>query len=433
MGLKLTAELGLDGTGFARGLSSAQHQAKEFGRTVADGLKGFVVGAVGIGTLEMAISKTVETATELVNASKQLGIGAEQIQVLRQAAKDAGSDLGTLEKAFEKIDEARERALSPGPDQMKALHAFGRMGVGPDQLKTMTAGQIFAGPLAGMAQKMNPEDLGPMLKALLQMKDIGPVVGILKTDLAELGAKMKDAGAIMDMETAVKLKHLGDEISIVSQIIASQLGPALLKMVEWLYTTTLKGGKALASVSSIPGAAMGTNRGVIQGLLDLAMMARTGATGIFMRESGLWSSQRAKRWMADQIINSGAGETADAIAKAGGQAEAPWQKKLDEFAARMEAMRKEAAGLENQKAPRFAPDFGKASAKNLETPSDSLTRVGNFLGGGGNALAKLAEQSNRYLQEIAHNTAQHGGNVHRTQSGMPIPGITMNGRFFPAG
>jgi hypothetical protein len=41
------------------------------------------------------------------------------------------------------------------------------------------------------------------------------------------------------------------------------------------------------------------------------------------------------------------------------------------------------------------------TAKSLEVPSDSLTRVGNFLGGSQEAITRLAEQRTQYLRRIA--------------------------------
>ncbi len=91
-GLKLLAEIGLDSSGFEAGLKRAEGMA----HGVAEGIKSFVVQAIGVLTVEQAISKTVETAKELVETSKRLSIAPEQLQVMRQAAKDAGVELGDV-------------------------------------------------------------------------------------------------------------------------------------------------------------------------------------------------------------------------------------------------------------------------------------------------------------------------------------------------
>ena len=90
-GLKLMAELGLDGTGFATGLKRAEGLAAGATRSITTAL----IGMVGVGTVGVAISKTVESAKELGVACERLDIGVKQIQVLRKAAIDAGVEFAT--------------------------------------------------------------------------------------------------------------------------------------------------------------------------------------------------------------------------------------------------------------------------------------------------------------------------------------------------
>jgi hypothetical protein len=101
-GLKLMAELGLDGSGFASGLKKAEGLAAGAGHGIRDAL----VGLVGIGTVSLAIQKTVHSAEEVANAAERLGVGTTNLQVLRKAAIDAGIEFTKLEKTFEAIDVA---------------------------------------------------------------------------------------------------------------------------------------------------------------------------------------------------------------------------------------------------------------------------------------------------------------------------------------
>ena len=221
MGLKLIGELGLDGSGFAAGLRKAEGLAHSAGH----GIREAIVGIVGIGTIGLAIHKTVESAKELVDASERLGIGVTNLQVLRKAAVDAGAEFGKLEKTFERIDVARHKALTPGQEGAGERRAFAQMGVSPEMLRSQTASQLFMGPMSQAAKGQNQEQLGPLLQQI-GLRDFGAMIPVLKTNFKELGESMKKYGGIMDAETAVKLKHLGDEFNLMSQIIVSQLGPA---------------------------------------------------------------------------------------------------------------------------------------------------------------------------------------------------------------
>src|SRR6185312_11847101 len=97
------AEIGLDGSGFERGL-------RKIGSDAAASVKNLAVQAFGIYAIEQAIAKTVETATDLVNESKRLSLTVEQLQLLRQAAKNGSVEMDTLATAFERLDVARAKA-----------------------------------------------------------------------------------------------------------------------------------------------------------------------------------------------------------------------------------------------------------------------------------------------------------------------------------
>lgn len=226
MSLNLIGKIELDGAGFERGLHRAGEHVTEFAKNAA-------VAAFGIYGVEEAIHKTVEEASQLVNTSKRLDVTIDELQVLQQAAKNTGSDLGAIAGAFEKINQAREKALSGTKDGMEILQAFQKLGVSSSQLNTMTAGQMFLGPLSKSAQSRSVEDIGPVLKEIMG-KGFGELMPMLKEDFGELHDKMEKFGLLMDTETAVKLNHIGDEFSLLSRIMMVSLGPALVQFTEWL-------------------------------------------------------------------------------------------------------------------------------------------------------------------------------------------------------
>ena len=136
MAQKLIFETGLDGSGFERGLA-------RLGATGANSLKNFVAGAFGVYSIAQAISKTVESADELVTSSKRLDTSVEQLQILRQAAKESGVEFSNLEKAFEGFNVARDKALSGGKEGAKMMGNFGRLGVTEAMLRSQTVPTAF--------------------------------------------------------------------------------------------------------------------------------------------------------------------------------------------------------------------------------------------------------------------------------------------------
>ena len=98
--------------------STMRHIVKDVGALRGDvsrALTGFAMNAAGVYGIEEAMRKTVEMAKELVTTSKRLGLGVEQLQLLRQAAGDANVEFTRLAAGIEKIDVARAHALPPTP------------------------------------------------------------------------------------------------------------------------------------------------------------------------------------------------------------------------------------------------------------------------------------------------------------------------------
>ncbi len=402
MGLKLMAELGLDGTGFQAGFNRAKGAAHGF----ASGLKSVIVQAVGIATVEQALAKTVETANELYEASERLAIAPKNLQVLRQAAKDSHVEFEKLVETFEKLDVARERALSPGKEGQKAQRAFHAAGIDMGMLRSDTASQLFMGPLSQLAKNRNPEEIGVIFREL-GVKGFGKLIPALKTDFDALGKKMEGMGAIMDTQTIVKIKAVGEEFSLLSQIMVSQLGPALIKLAEALYENALKLGKNVAGAAGFFGAATAT-RSPLEAAGGLLKTAGFAAADIYARVFKGRTAAESKAYLEGKLL--GMGFDVKAGREGATKAESPFDKRIKEFEALMKKFQERAKDLDHPK----PPDFSKATIspglrkKALETPSDSLVKIGNFLGAGRETIGHLATQT-RYLSEIAKNTRRGAG------------------------
>jgi hypothetical protein len=400
-GLKLMAELGLDGTGFATGLKRAEGLAMGATRSIANTL----IGMVGIGTVGLAIHKTVESASEVVIASQRLGLGVQQLQVLRQAAIAAGQDFSLLIRTFEKLEVARKKALTPGRENDSDRRAFARVGVNHDMLENQTAAQLFMGPMSKAFKAGNQEDMVTALKQLeLARNEFGAMIPVLKTDFVELSKKMGEAGAMMDTLTAVKLKNLGNEFQLLAKIITTVLGPTIVWVSEWIARATFKGGKAVAEFAGSMGAGT-AHQGPLRAAFTTAMMLLSipvaGIVGPIFGSGAAYkifdsvSRKTGYRWAAGQA--------------GGAAAKAPWEAGQKEYEDMLRRLEKEAYDLEHQKPDgAFKGDLAKYSPKAFETPGDSLVKIGNFLGGSQTALTRMAEQRTNYLRVIAAAVTRSG-------------------------
>ena len=314
------------------------------GETATNAIKNLVMGAVGFYTLERALDKTLETAEELVTTSQRLGIGVEQLQILRQAAKDNSVEFSLLASTLEKVNIARSKALGGGADAAKMLRSFATLGVTLDMLLTQSAGNLAMGPIADTLKTTNPQQLSGVLRDVLG-KGFGPDIAVLKTDFGELGEKMRKMGAIMDASTAVELKAFKDEMGLIGSIIITQLAPVLVQLGEAAF-------KAFALLQEA---------GTMYGTLVADWM-----NGNFR---GSWKyaveAGRDKKSDMDAILDA-------------------FHKKINDIA----------NNIRNPKVAVFETEQGSNSAMHKKAvESDSLTRVGNFLGVSKAAITGAAEKA----------------------------------------
>lgn len=380
MALKLQAEIGLDGSGFESGLRRIEHAAGH----VAGELKGLALQAFGIYGVEQAIHKTVDRAEELVTASKRLGVGVEQLQVMRQAAKESGVELNNLETAFEKINVARAKALGGGDGSSAALAAFKNLGVTKEALRTITAGGLFLGPIRDTANRRSQEDLAGPMKEIFK-KGFGELIPLLKSDFQELEEKMKHLGSVMTTETAVQVKYLADEFGLISNIIVAQLAPALISFVEFVY--------------KIAGAA----NALIAGFGALTSRITMKNIGSFI--VGLanpFASSPVSRLNLDWL----------GALNAFGESRNKSDDSLEGIKAKLKS---DADNLNHPKVPDFDTEEVTPKTKRpgrIKDVSDSLTRVGNFLGGSQSPMERIAHVHTTLLRQIAHNTSHSPAKVH---------------------
>ena len=362
---RVTGRLDLDGTRFAAGLSRAEIGAKRFAQTVTHEIGNRLAGLFALGALERIAHKTIETTKELATASQRLGIGVEQLQVLKQAAKDANSDLDAMAKLFERIDVARAKALAGGPGSDKTLAAFRRLGVTPEDLRKITASQLVMGPIANAAKSKSPEDIIADLKEIAPgLRDFGSIIPVLKTDFDELSAKMRRLGGIISTEDAVSLKMLADYVDLLGTVIISNAAPAIIWLVERLYESW-----------SIAEAGVNFFVGALYKLDPIAIVKAWLTGGVPAAMAQLYKQVDLKEGKA--------------------QAEAVALERIKTLNAIKDKVAEDAEKLRHPAAPNFDVETAPAKPKSFHQAitSDSLLAVGNFLGASRDPLTRVAQQT----------------------------------------
>ncbi len=353
MAFKINGSIALDGAQFKHGLQEAGGEAAAF-------IRNFALGAVGIASVEQAFSKTIDSAEELVNTSKNLDMTVEQLQLMRQAAEENGQGFDTMTKALEKFNAVRESILTGQDKSGKQMAAMQRLGLTHDTLESQTAAQSMMGQISQTAQKSNAADIAQDLREVFG-KGGDEIFGTLKTNFEELETKMKSYGAIMDTTTAVELKTFKEEMGLISQVFAAQFSPVILMFAHLLF-------EANAAIGSF-GASLGTWAGVIADLI--------------LHPIDFWKKGNNIKSLL------GAGETADA-------GNDFWKGKQDQWKAIEQHAKDIADRLNNPKPPAVIDQEEnqkkKHAVKEKEIKSDSLISVGNFLGAGRSAIGDVAAQ-----------------------------------------
>jgi hypothetical protein len=343
-------------------------------------VKSLVVSAFGLYGVEQILEKTVHTAEELAIASKRLSIPVEQLQVLKQAAKESHVEFGKLQGVFEKINLARNKALGGGAGSDKLLKSFQRLGINKDDLLTKSAPDLLTHNIKGAVDTNGTNLIANQLKDVIG-KSFGEITPMLQTDFEELQTKMQNLGMIMDTDTAIRLRYLGEEFSMLSQIIVTQAGPALLKFVDVVLIAIGK----LRSVGSFAGGATSN----ISGKEFLKMLIPI--------YGWKFVAQGAKKL----DFNAGG--------KAKDQTDAEWAKVMADFAKKMA---EEAEKLKHPPKPDFTSNVDvnkkEAKAEKLgQLAGNDLLKIGGGLGQTdvNYRLQRLTESSNRFLAQIAKNTS----------------------------
>jgi hypothetical protein len=212
--------------GDASGFNSAMKSVKS---SLTD-IKGMVAGYFTVQAITELTTRTFEYADSLVDASLRLGMLPEQLQVLKEAAKQNNVEFEKLQSTIEKITIAKTKALKGDKESIETLR---QLGVNKEDYKKNSGQLLMENISATVRNTGNVENLATPLSNVFGNK-YGAIVNLLQEDMSALGDKMRKLGTIMDSGTAVKLKVLGDEFKLLGNILLVTFAPAILKVGEML-------------------------------------------------------------------------------------------------------------------------------------------------------------------------------------------------------
>lgn len=357
--------LDLDGTRFFSGLTAARQGVQRFGKHAFGELQHQIAAAFTIGAITEFGRRTMDYADNIDKMSTRIGIAADKLQEFKYAATQSGASMEQLVGFVEYLSRA---AADP-----KNAAFFNRTGVS----RTGTPEEMLRG-VAGWARGRSSAEVASELGTIMDFRKVGAMINFLQSDLEVLGKQARNAGAVMDESTVKALSRLSDQMEVVSQILFTQFGPAILEA----------GKAALRAFSGVKGASgwWGARTANISASDVLkALVSDAGKVMLY------------QKWKQGEDM--GLAKEADDNLKKQGDA--------------MDAMIKRLLAYEKFTPPNIKEMQAKGSQ--LRGSSDPLLSVGNFLGSRRDIATiaaetnKLLTTSNQLLSRIAEAVSSNSG------------------------
>lgn len=354
MALDLKATVSLDGSGFEAGTKRIEGAVHHLGNE----LKALAISAFGIDAIKSAIEKTIESVDKMVDSANRVGVNLEAFQELSFAVRQNGADVEQLVKFLEKLNETR---VDP-----KKIEFFQRLGVN-DPLKG-GVDELFSKISAGLQGK-NPGQFFPDLKQVGE-KAAGPMVATLTDNLVALREEARN-NVIVTTDSAVKIKFLKDQMTLLGETITAELAPAIGGIVEPI----MKFANAVKSMATFLGTVVGGFN--IEDLKESALHP-------FSKDVGF------------------AALVADAAEIAGNQL-AVLNYETDSRLAKLSEDQRLRGAFNGPTAPPPS-DMPAAKEQRYKIYSDEFTRIGGFIGSTSNPLISINQSQLNELKQISENT-----------------------------
>lgn len=224
MALNLKAFLGLDGSGFQKGLNQATQASEKFSagfqkifNAGSGGLSGVIssfggrmAGALGFTyvfkKIEEGISRLQDRAKEIRAGGGALGLNTNEFQRIQNVMEGTGSGVEKVTHAFVELAKAQDEVKNNEEGAAKTIKLFASLGVSLDEIKTKSIPQLFFEIAENMkSAAMDGEKLAAMAK-VFGNRNLYAVVPAIKKGFTGALANSD----IIDEDLIEKLKKQGE-------------------------------------------------------------------------------------------------------------------------------------------------------------------------------------------------------------------------------
>lgn len=155
---KLTIEVGAKISGLVNNLKSGVSAVGKFASGVKSAMgsvAGQLLGALSVAGIAAFVKSVVAAGDEIDKGRQRIQVTAEEYQKLSRAAEIAGSNIGTVEKAFKTVTNVIDDA---GRGLKEAKDALARLGFTFDDLKDKTSIERFSAIAKALKEITNEGD-----------------------------------------------------------------------------------------------------------------------------------------------------------------------------------------------------------------------------------------------------------------------------------
>lgn len=381
MAFKVKGELSMDGSKFFGVMAQAGAAVSRFGNQVQSNIGGRLAAAFSVGAMGMAIRRTMDYADSLEEMSTRIGVSTDKLQEWNFAAKQSGADAQKLMTFIERL------AMAAG--DLKNMPGFSAMGINPSG---MTPEQLFQA-VSSKTQGKGSTEIVQMLQGLgLSIRQIGPMVNVLASDLDAAGESARGLGAVMDQQTIHALANLNDQLSIIGQVLMGQFAPALL-------TAGIAVLNMIAGIKIVQ-AFIAENIGSAMAQREIE---KNGYDQMQEERERRRADQLRRRGFTEDQIAADLGKSRLSITESD-SVKGDFFNEANKITSGLDEM---VAAIKNYKAPglpTITPVETGARKSSRIAASDALVSVGNFLGSNRSVMESLAHRQVQLLQRIADNT-----------------------------
>jgi hypothetical protein len=204
----LIARLGLDQTAFQSGLDKAKASTRNFANQGLGSVKTALAGAFSVAVVERFASEALNLAEHLTDLSKRTGINVETLQRLGHAAERSGSNLDGVTAGITKLSVSMADALG---DNEAARNSFANLGVSLEDLKSLSPEEVFMRLADAVKNSNDPVQVAGDLNNVLgrSFKELIPL--LLEGREGIEGLKAQAIGVIPE-ETIARIDTFKDQL-----------------------------------------------------------------------------------------------------------------------------------------------------------------------------------------------------------------------------